>query len=93
MRLFACGPTVPTPSLSRAMIYIGRGQFDSALADLETAVRINPKADYAHVNVGMAHELRGDLDAAIADYTEAIRLAPRDDEPFYRRGRVFAQKR
>ena len=52
------------------------GNRDKAIADLNEAIRLDPKFDRAYCWRGIAYEKNGELDKAIADYTEAIRLDP-----------------
>ena len=51
-------------------------QLDAAIADYDTAVRIDPNDAFAYVRRGMAKEKLNQFDAAIADYDIAIRVDP-----------------
>ena len=49
---------------------------EQGVASLREAVRLNPGAYAAHVNLGRALLSQGKLDEAVAEYREAIRLKP-----------------
>jgi tetratricopeptide (TPR) repeat protein len=92
-------------SKPRALDYYGRGnawlakqQYDSALADFNEAIRLEPtfrKAILARASLYATKEVKGqsakDYQKAIADYTEAIRLDAKDAEAYRGRGFVFTK--
>lgn len=55
-----------------------RGEYDLAIAELRTAVDLNPSSALAHYGLAMLFALTGQLDEAIAESETAIRLSPRD---------------
>ena len=61
-------------------------QLDAAIADYDTAIRLNPTYAYAYERRGDAREKINQLDAAIADYDTAIRFDPNDAYVYVRRG-------
>jgi len=58
------------------------------MADIEQAIRLNPKNAMAYANRATAKEVMGDLDGAIADYSRAIKLNPRYVAAYNNRGDV-----
>ena len=58
-----------------------KGDNDSAIADYNEAIRLDPKISRGLSSTGaVAYMHKGDNDRAIADYNEAIRLDPKDDD-------------
>jgi serine/threonine protein kinase/Tfp pilus assembly protein PilF len=50
---------------------------DGAIAELEEAIRLEPKFPHAHNILGLVRQKQGNLDGAIAELEEAIRLDPK----------------
>jgi protein O-mannosyl-transferase len=65
-------PEVPVAYNNRALTYKEQGQYDLALADLESALRINPNDVDALCNRGNWYFLRGDHDKALVDLERAL---------------------
>jgi tetratricopeptide (TPR) repeat protein len=61
-------------ALKKGKTCFDRGEFDSAIAALTEAVRLNPEYAVAYFVRGSAYSRKNDLDKAIADCNEAIRL-------------------
>src|ERR1044072_8063608 len=62
---------------------------DSALADYNESIRINPKYPKAFNNRGNIWKDKGALDRAIADYNEAIKLDAKFALAYANRGDVW----
>ena len=62
--------------VNRALLWAEKGEIDLAIADYDTAIKIDPRSPIAHNNRGNLHRLKKDIDKAIADFTEAINLDP-----------------
>src|SRR5262249_38133045 len=75
----------------RGAAYIGKGEYDLAIADLEKAIGIDPKDAAAYSNRGLALSGKGEYELAIADFDKALTIAP-DFAPA-REGRKRAQFR
>ena len=61
----------------RANVWLKRNELDTAIADYNEAIRLNPgSAGVAHQGRGRAWRGKKDYDKAIADCNEAIRLDP-----------------
>ena len=55
-----------------------RGEYDAAIAELRTAIDLNPSLALGHFGLGQALMQRKQFDEAISEYDRAIRLSPRD---------------
>lgn len=71
---------------NRAYTKQAGGDPDSAIADYDEAIRLNPKYYRAYYNRSIARLDRGDLDGALDDANEAIRLNPQSAGAFSVRG-------
>ncbi len=54
-----------------------KGDYDSALANFNRAIQLDPKSAEAFDNRGGVYDSKGDYARAIADYDEALRLDPK----------------
>ena len=63
-------------SLGRAY-WVGRGDLDAGISNLERAAAINPDLGYAHLQLGLLYALRGEHDAAEAACRRAIDMQER----------------
>jgi tetratricopeptide (TPR) repeat protein len=77
---------------NRAAAYNEQGDNDRAIADLNEAIRLDPKLGMAYNNRGAAYNEQGDNDRAIADYNEAIRIDPKFAMAFSNRGNAYHDK-
>jgi tetratricopeptide (TPR) repeat protein len=74
-RLLALDPK-PFAYNNRGNAYNQKGEYDRAIADLDQAIRLDPKLTGAYANRGVAYEAKNDPDHAIADYDQALTLNP-----------------
>ena len=65
-------------------------ELDSALADLNEAIRLDPAYACAHTNRGRVYAIKRDLDRAMADYDEALRIDPTFALAYNNRGDAWA---
>jgi lipoprotein NlpI len=72
--------------VARGLHYKDNRDLDRAIADLDQAIRLDPKDAGAYGNRGDAWRAKGDLDRAIADYDEAIRINPKNAFWYFNRG-------
>jgi lipoprotein NlpI len=77
---------------NRGIEWAAKGELDRAIADYDTAIRINPRNSDAFFNRGSAWGNKGDHDRAIADYDAAIRFNPKDPAPYNGRAYEHAAK-
>ncbi len=70
---------------NRGSAWAAKGETDRALADLDQAIKLDPRLPDAYINRGNAKRERLDLAAAIADYTLAISLSPNAALAYYNR--------
>ena len=78
-------------NLARAFFNRGRawsdtGQYDRAIRDFDTAVRLDPDYPDAFNNRALAYLGKGESDRAMQDFDEAIRLDPNYAIALYNRG-------
>lgn len=74
----------------RARIHVRQNNFDSALADAEKSLALNPKnVESLNVRGLVMREFKKDANAAIADFTQAISLDPKYYYALYNRGYTF----
>jgi len=74
---------------NRGLAYQNKGDFDSAIADLSEAIRIDPEFPNWRYARGIQYANKGDFDRAIADFSEAIRLRPNTAGYLKDRGRAY----
>ena len=77
---------------ARSKAYFRRGDYDRAIADLNTLLQLEPNRAEAYHNRGAAYGAKGDLDRAIADFDRAIQLNPRLKSAHYNRGGAYKLK-
>jgi tetratricopeptide (TPR) repeat protein len=78
--------------LQRGIAYSDKKDYESAIADYNEAIRLNPQDAKAFYDRGNAWRGKGDLNHAIADYAEAIRLDPNHTNSYNNRGSLWNAK-
>jgi len=63
----------------RTRIYLMLSDVESAFADIESAIAINPDSAIAYLNQGQAYELMGDFNKAVESYQNADSFAQKAD--------------
>jgi tetratricopeptide (TPR) repeat protein len=66
-----------------------KGEYDRAIADLNEAIRLNPKVPASYGQRGAAYGRKGEYDRALRDLDEAVRLGPKDAANHGNRGFVY----
>jgi tetratricopeptide (TPR) repeat protein len=97
--ILACNAIIEsarTDQAARAAAFGHRGQahlamkvLDRAVADLDEAIRLNPRLVQAYRDRAAAQMLRSQPERAVADLSEALRLAPNDAGTSEARGRAY----
>ena len=64
-------------------------KFESALGDLDEAIRLFPEYSAAFNNRGVTRYNSGDLEGVIKDYGKAILIDPEDPEIYHNRGVAY----
>lgn len=72
--------------LQRAMAYLSSNTLESALADCEQALRLDPKLSRAYLCRGLARQGLGDPGGALADFNRALELDPQMAKAYLNRG-------
>jgi tetratricopeptide (TPR) repeat protein len=84
--------SAPHIYIDRASCWLKRGEIDSAKADLDEAIRLDPLSVTAHLIRGLAWLLEKRHDRAIADFDEAIRIDPKCAEAYIDRATSYRLK-
>jgi tetratricopeptide (TPR) repeat protein len=80
-------------ALSRLGIALAdKGDLGGAIAELQQATRLDPKAAQHHCNLGTVLYVKGDLEGAISEYQQAIRLVPKFAPFHYKLGNALRDK-
>jgi tetratricopeptide (TPR) repeat protein len=66
------------------------GNADSAIANYNKAIKINPKLAKAYNNRGVAYIWKKEYYLAVADFNKAIKLDPKDGKAYNNRAIVYA---
>lgn len=77
---------------NRGIEWAAKRDYDRAIADYDTAIRLSPKFANAYYNRGHAWAGKGDSDRAISDYEATIRLNPKDPAAYIGRAVELALK-
>ena len=81
---------LPRPRrLSSVQKRVRRGE---AIADFDTALRLDPENAPAQLGRGAAYRMKGDLARAIGDFDDALRLKPQDPFAYRFRGDAYVAK-
>jgi tetratricopeptide (TPR) repeat protein len=77
---------------NRSIGYVRQGDPDKALADLDEAIRVNPRDPFAYDNRGDIWRQKKDYDRALAEYAAALKADPTFISAYYNRGLTFEGK-
>jgi tetratricopeptide (TPR) repeat protein len=77
--------------LARGRAYLQRDQADRALADIELAIKLDPKNPVGLANRAYYYQSQGDFGHALEDYNGAIAANPKYFEAYNQRGNLRLQ--
>lgn len=88
---------LPPGARSMALLKRGFGNFalgniDAAEVDFSDAIRLNPKNQYAHHELGLTLVRKGEMNRAIASFGEAIKIDPSSAASRFSRGRAYTSE-
>ncbi len=75
----------------RAFVHGKAGRYDLALADLNTAIAINPDRAKYYNNRGIIYDIRHEYNIALLDFSRALLLEPDFAEVYFNRARVYSK--
>lgn len=78
--------------LERGLAFDRMGDRERAIAELNEAIRLDPKCARAYPHRGLAQFRKKEYDQAIADFTEALRFDPKSVITLVDRGAAYSKK-
>lgn len=73
----------------RAALDIDINQFEQAINDCTTAIKLNPKLSDAYDRRAYCRGIKGDLKGALSDYSMVVKLNPGSPKPWYNRALTY----
>jgi tetratricopeptide (TPR) repeat protein len=74
---------------NRGNVYMRKGDYDRAIADLSDAIQRKPDLADAYLVRGAAFDMKGDHDRAVVDFDKDIQLKPDDGHAHFDRGLAY----
>ena len=75
-----------SPYVSNGIEYGQKGEYQEAIDDFTSAIKINPELALAYNNRGIAYGNLGKVQEAIDDFNIAVKMNPDDANAYYYRG-------
>lgn len=77
---------------NRGLAYLNLQRYETAVADFDIAIDLDPKLAFAYANRGISHLRSKNVDAALRDATHAIELRPNYEFALLLRGFAYTEK-
>jgi len=82
------------PSKARAHLHLGiayteAGRFDQALAEMQTALRLDPTYSAVYFGLGKLYLKQGQLDLSLANFNKTLSLDPDSFQANFQRGNIY----
>ena len=77
---------------NQGSVHLNLKEYDGAIADLDEAIKLDPKHVFALNARGLAYQSKGLNDRAIEDFNQAIALNAKNANIFTNRGRALRSK-
>jgi tetratricopeptide (TPR) repeat protein len=74
---------------NRGMALAGKRNYDGAIEDFSTAIRLDTQQASFYYNRGVVYGRKGDYDHAVADYSSAIALDPKKGAAYHHRAFAY----
>lgn len=72
---------------------MGKGDFEGAIREYETALKINPNYSVGYFNMGNAYDEKGQKDKAIGFYEKALKIDPAYADPRYNKALILKERK
>ena len=82
-------PGDATALFNRGSAFLGKGDFDRAIADNTKVIAIDPAYATAYYHRGMAYERKEQHDLAVTDLSKAVEINPKLGRAFDARARIY----
>jgi tetratricopeptide (TPR) repeat protein len=81
-----------TAYVNRGKEHVNKKDYDSAIADFNEAIRINPNDSSVYFYRGYAYYNKNNYDSAIANYSLSIKIDPNNPVTYFNRGNAYFNK-
>ncbi|MBY0551412.1 MAG: SMI1/KNR4 family protein [Candidatus Obscuribacterales bacterium] len=75
--------------MSRGECFVAMQDYDAAISDFESTLRLNDGAFQAHWGLARCMEAKDDLDGALSNYNNALELNPDFSDGYFNRGKLL----
>ena len=89
MRLSDLKPQFARAYCNWATGYVGKSDYEKALADFEAGISKDLKLPLCYFARGDMYFKKGDYQKAVDDFNEVVRLKPSDPISLYKRGEAY----
>lgn len=82
-------PNDPEAHYQRGNVLYKKGDYEAAIGDYTSTLRLDPERVDAYYNRGLARYELGEDATAVEDFTEVLRRKPTDADAYYQRGLAY----